>query len=109
MKVEADRWNKIWKLPARVERWGNKVALLMPFVAPVSSAQQESFEVRVAVKKAANTVVKSGFVHTDLAWRHVGLCRSKGKLRAVFFDLAAMDTAKEDSLSVMLNQLGIRE
>jgi hypothetical protein len=64
----------------------------MPFVKPCSEEEQADEDIKMEVLSAIETMAKRGYCHEDLSWRHVGLYKTKGRIRVVLFDVAKTST-----------------
>jgi hypothetical protein len=114
LKREAELWNKLWNMPAKIQKLGGRKALVMPYVFQCREEDMEIPEILKAVSIAVQRMAESGYEHDDLSWRHVGLYRKNNELIAVLFDLAKVkklsEEKKEQMAAVrhMLEKLGIR-
>jgi hypothetical protein len=88
IKLAHSIWQTVWKKQARIVTLTRKNALLMPYVC-ILDEHERNEEHTVAAKAAVDEMVKYGFSHPDLSWRHVGFYRTgqELKLHAVFIDL----------------------
>ena len=77
LKTEARNWEKIWDAKGiRVLTLAKKPALVMPFVRTcVGTVDNQDGQKKSLAKEAIDRIVSCGYVHKDLGWRHVGLCR----------------------------------
>jgi len=112
---EAEQWNKVWNIPARVGKFGGELGLLMPYVFPCTDEeQQKKKEVRAAVILAVEKLAKKCVHHLDVKWGHVGLFHDfQKKLHAVLFDFSRVERVhknQQDEIKwSMLSKLGILE
>ena len=98
---EALRWREIWGAKnARAVTLVGKSALLMPFVKTCEGAPKDQAErTKELAVGAIDRMVERGYVHRDLRWDHVGLCRSGAKDEeevVVFIDLGNVDKLPKD-------------
>jgi hypothetical protein len=108
---EAELWNKVWDIPARVGKFGGELGLIMPYVFPCTDEElQKKKEVHAAVICAVeklgiipntyphsshlftflttNYVAKKCVHHLDVKWSHVGLFHDfQNKLHVCFLVL----------------------
>ena len=89
---EAALWREIWGAKnARATMLVNKSVLIMPYLKtcerPVAEQTDKTKEL---ARKAIDEMLDRGYVHRDLRWDHVGLCRTgvvNDEAKAVFIDL----------------------
>jgi len=92
---EAVRWREIWGATrSRAVTLVGKSALVMPYVKTCEGElKDQTTRTKELAKEAIDQMLDRGYVHRDLRWDHVGLCR-KGPMDqevAVFIDLGNVD------------------
>ena len=101
LQEEAARWRDIWGAEsARAVTLFGKSALVMPFVRTCKGGVEDQVpETRELAVKAINRLLDRGYVHKDLRWDHVGLCRSgpEDKMVAIFVDLGNVGKLEENN------------
>ena len=115
LQEEKRIWKEVWKCDVIIKQLNNRPVLVMPWVKPCSENEFHSNEeIQVAVNDAIKTMANAGYMHDDLHWRHVGLYRKDGILRALLFDLSRTTrinrqdpTSIEDTVTRMMSELKI--
>ena len=101
LEKEKRIWKKAWNCNVIIKRLNNLPVLIMLWVKPCSENEFHSNEeVKVSVKDAVTRMASVGYMHDDLRWRHVGLYRKDGRLRALLFDLSRATPIKRDRASI---------
>lgn len=63
---EADVWNTVWRIPARLHKISDRPALVMPYVLPCTPEHAHNDDVKKAVMSAIHEMATAGFQHEDL-------------------------------------------
>jgi hypothetical protein len=74
---ELDNWNSVYgkvnNFPkCKVWRVAGGPCLIMPYLHPIPAVERQTRLTDGSIKKALQMFAKSGFVHEDVKWRHLG-------------------------------------
>jgi Family of unknown function (DUF5898) len=78
VRYECDNWNKVYGgkngFPqCQVLRIAEGYCLVMPYLHPIPKSERHKRIEDQSVYKALQLFSRSGFVHPDIQWRHIGL------------------------------------
>ena len=75
-KQAAEQERSLWKLingvTTYVRTLNNRIALLMPYLHPVSPAESKDPEIQEQVIKVLESCAQKNYIQSDVAWHHIG-------------------------------------
>ena len=91
LENEASAWYSIYGVKAHVRKINGANVLVMPYVYMFTASDWDDEELLQVAMEGCEHFADKGYKHSDLKRRHVGRALIKGKMRAVFTDLASIE------------------
>jgi len=108
LEEEASHWRNINGIESVFVTTLNKQpALVMPYLHPLTDEECMDPAIHKQVIALVESCAERGYIHNDIAWRHVGWYRYQQPHRLMFFDFGRVEkiTDKEKAIDEMVRNL----